>query len=96
MSAMMAGVTGPLQIPQGSAQGIDFAVVGLALSFERFEHFQDGFHFVSGFLEGSDDVVNLVDGFLDGSGRSRMPWMGWLRGMGWRAFDLLRNGGTRF
>lgn len=47
---MLTTVPGPLELAKGSAQGLNLALIGIALAFETFEQFQDFIHLFEALL----------------------------------------------
>ncbi len=55
----------PLQVPQGTLQRFDFALIGVFLAFEVLEHSLHVFHIVERLAQRDHDVVDLFQRFPD-------------------------------
>ena len=48
---MLTAVPRALELAQGSAQGLDLALIGIALALETLQQFQDFIHLFEAFLQ---------------------------------------------
>jgi hypothetical protein len=58
---VVTGIAGPVHLPQGAAERVDFTFIRVLLTLENLQHLEHLFHVVK---RGSQDIDNGVD-FLD-------------------------------
>ena len=51
---------------QCSPQLLEFPLVGDLFAFRQFQRFQHLFHFLQGFFQVMDDVLNILDSLVNG------------------------------
>ena len=61
----MTALARPLQVPERTAQGLNFALIPLLLTFELLEHFLHILHIVQCFLQSDHDILYLFECVLD-------------------------------
>ena len=62
---MVTALAGPLKLAQSPAQGLDLALIGIALPLEVFKQFQNLVHLLEALFECGDNLVHLVNGVFD-------------------------------
>jgi hypothetical protein len=62
----------PLELPQGAAQGFNFAFVRQLLAVGQFHQLQHLVHLLEGLAQGRHHFGDFFDGLADGGGRRRL------------------------